>query len=55
MGKDVEESGRGLTRCTIPVFVWRDWGKPQHRSGGSVIRPRCELCPSKHEDTCVAI
>jgi hypothetical protein len=38
----MERSGRGLTEGTIPVYSWRDWGKPR-KSSVSIAGLRAEI------------
>jgi hypothetical protein len=34
IGKDVEGTGRGLIKGTIPAFGWSDWGRPRETQSG---------------------
>jgi hypothetical protein len=42
IGKNAERISRGLIKCTIPSFTWRDWGKLGKSSGQPVSGPTFE-------------
>jgi len=53
--KDVERSGHGLLKGTVPKFVWSNWGKPQNPSSGqlafvSKFKPGTSLIRSRRDD-----
>jgi hypothetical protein len=49
LGKDLEQSGRGLIPGIIPKFAWRNWGKPQKKLSQNTQFPGRDLNPEYSE------